>query len=68
MKQRQGKEEQEKTILDPNYYLPGPLSVPSYEEEPSILVNDLVPNLIPEKTRNTKQNKTVEYRRMVMEL
>ena len=72
MKQRQEIEEQEKIKSDPNYYLPSPIYVPSYEEEPPALVRDLVPDLAPEKTANMKESekedKTEEERRIMLEL
>ena len=72
MKPRQEIEEKEKAILDPKYYLPSPVYVPNYKEETPALVSDLVPNLAPEKTTNTKQNekenKTKEDRRILLEI
>ena len=72
MKQYQGNKEQKKTILDPNYYLPSHIYVPSYEEEPPVLVRSLVPDLTPEKMTNTKQSKkedkTEQERRIMLEL
>ena len=72
MKQRQEIEEQEKTKSDPNYYLPSPIYVSSYEEETPVLVRILVPDLTPEKMTNTKQSekeeKIEEDRRIMLEL
>ena len=57
MKQRQEREEQEKIKSDPNYYLPNPIYVPSYEEEPPALVRNLVTDPAPEKPQTLKKAK-----------
>ena len=43
------KQEQEKAVLDPNYYLLSPIYIPSYEEDAPTLANNLVPEPTPEK-------------------
>ena len=67
MKQRQ---EEEKKILNPNYYPLEPIYVPHHEEELPTLVNDLI--LAMETSREAKQNegkgKTEKDRRIILEL
>ena len=57
-------------MLDPNYYPPEPMYVPSHEEQPPTLVNDLIPAL--ENSQDAKQNegicKTEEDKRIILEL
>ena len=65
MGQRHEVKIQGKQNFDPNYYLPSPIYVPSYEEEPPALVKNLVPDPAQEKTLNTKQNKEEERRTML---
>ena len=48
------RQEEGNKILDPNYYPPEPMYVPSHEEQPPILVNDLISAW--ENSRDTKQN------------
>ena len=63
---------EEKTILNPNYYLPCPIYVPSFKEKTPALVNNLIPDLTLEGSKNISQNmkevKIVEDRRVVVEV
>ena len=49
------RQDEEKKILDPNYYQPGPIYVPSNEEQPPTLVNDLIS--AQENPRDAKQDR-----------